>query len=275
MTITTKAGYEAAPKTRLQVRCSQMWANNSGIMKWDALSTQMIPATAIVTTPTAFGSGGSLWSNGSTGFFPYPATASHVSGFRLGVSASVGLTGHSPVMLFDMIWGASGFAGNTTSAQNVASFPVLTRPDANGTGLHIYVAIKTAVGGAVTSECTVSYTNTAGTSGRTATLAYGTTAGWQAANNVFPLRLQAGDLGVKSIESLTFSNAQGTAGDIWLLLARPLMHASAELYGQSLIDCDLFKAGFQPIGDSAALTAMGLPGGHTGAALAELELAHG
>ena len=126
------------------------------------------------------------------------------------------------VIVADRLWHNGGFTITSTSAQNIVS-PTWPARDINGatTGEGVLLALE--VSGTVstgTPTITVSYTNTAGTSGRTATNIIPTAASVVAGTTYF-LSLQAGDTGVKSVESLTLS-ATWTSGTINLVAYRPL-----------------------------------------------------
>lgn len=132
-----------------------------------------------------------------------------------------------PVM-FDVLWVNTGIVVTTTTAQAITT-PTLPARDDNGTtngegcmiGL-IWTAASTNA--AAISNSTVTYTNSAGTGSRTATLlavagdqipptpVIGTTVWFQ---------LAAGDTGVQSIQSITLGTSLVT-GSVSLIIARPL-----------------------------------------------------
>lgn len=129
------------------------------------------------------------------------------------------------ITLYDRLLHIGGLNGTTITAQNVQSGSgvVLTR-HTDGVGNQIWVEINTAVG-TTARTITASYTNTLGTSGRTTTATvFGGTVGTLGndANLIIPLPLQAGDLGVQSVESVTISASTGTAGDFGVVIAHPL-----------------------------------------------------
>ncbi len=86
-------------------------------------------------------------------------------------------------------------------------------------GLRIFVEINTTVSATATTV-SVSYTNQAGTSGRTA----GPTASLSGfvTGRLVELPLQAGDTGVQQINSVTVGGTVATAGTFNLIVARPL-----------------------------------------------------
>jgi hypothetical protein len=114
------------------------------------------------------------------------------------------------MIFYDRLWHAAVASVTTTGAQTVGSLP-LTRPDANGEGAEVWLQIHTTVG-AVSATPTISYTNSAGVSGRT-----GTCIGFVASattSRSFPFALDSGDTGVQSIQSITLgvSLVSGTIG---------------------------------------------------------------
>lgn len=111
--------------------------------------------------------------------------------------------------IFDIVWINSGAVVTTTTAQAIVS-PTFPARDANGSsngegyGIGLLVTTATTNAGAITNM-TVSYTNQDGVAGRTATLAsFPATA---VIGTVVLFQLQAGDTGVRSIQSLTLGTS--------------------------------------------------------------------
>jgi len=134
---------------------------------------------------------------------------------------------HSHV-LFDVLWVNSGLVVTTTTAQAIAS-PVLPARDVdggtNGEGCSIallFVAASTLA--AVGANLTVSYTNSKGVAGRTARL-LGVVGSRVPATPVIGtlvwFNLDAGDTGVKSIQSITLGTSMLT-GTISLMITRDI-----------------------------------------------------
>jgi hypothetical protein len=121
-----------------------------------------------------------------------------------------------------------GISNNTTSPQTLTGTPTLRYT--NGTGCRLY-QVQTAVAGATAQNIAVSYTNQAGTSGRTLPVTVFMTASaivghishsGTAANNYGPfLPLASGDTGVQNVATVTMSAAN--TGTFALCLAKPLM----------------------------------------------------
>lgn len=143
---------------------------------------------------------------------------------ELQMSASVN---HSH-LFFDVLWVNSGIAITTTTAQAITT-PTLPARDINGTtngeGCMIALLCTAAVGlAAVASNATVSYTNSDGVAGRTATLS--AIVGSQAPatpviGTLIWFNLAAGDKGVRSIQSITLGTSW-VSGTISLMITRDI-----------------------------------------------------
>lgn len=157
---------------------------------------------------------------GDAGCLPLTTPAS-------GSNYLVGWTAHAaiahPIWLMDVLWVNSGLTVTTTTAQTVNSvaWPARDlRGSTSGYGVQIGILVVTATtNGGNIANTTMSYTNQAGTAGRTATLAFfPATAN---AGTIAWFELQAGDTGVQSIQSVTLGTSYG-GGAISLIAARML-----------------------------------------------------
>lgn len=133
------------------------------------------------------------------------------------------LTGTNIVLLADLLVAAGNINANATGAQAVNTV-ALTRYT-TGVGVMMIMEVTTALG-ATASNVTISYTNTVPTSGRsTGAIAMTTsciTFRTQPVAGGILIPLQAGDLGVRSVETVTFSAAM-LAGVLAILLYMPLV----------------------------------------------------
>lgn len=146
--------------------------------------------------------------------------ASAVTGVATGVP--------SQLMLVDMQGYYPGISMNSAVAQNFVGSPTLRYT--NGVGVRAALVI-TATSGATAHNVALSYTNTAGTAGRTLPVTVACTASaitphithsGTAANNYGPfLPLASGDVGIQSVQSITISAASG-AGTAALVLYKPI-----------------------------------------------------
>ena len=180
------------------------------------LQRAVVTSTGQMAVPAAASAGGTLHSAGQAGFRNLPDPVGGASRY-LAQSALTFATAGS-LQFYDRVWSCSGFSGIVATAQAVTSFPVLTRPDANGTGLEIWIECYAATG-ATASNITVQYTNSDSVAGRsTVSTAHITS---MPANRMYRVPLQAGDTGVKSIQSVTLSGTTG-AGSFGVTLLRKI-----------------------------------------------------
>lgn len=130
---------------------------------------------------------------------------------------------------FDVLWVNSGLVVTTTTAQAISS-PTLPARDLNGTtngeGCMIgLLFVAAATNAAAITNTTVSYTNSKGVAGRTATLS--AIAGSQipatpVIGTTIWFNLQAGDTGVRSIQGITLGTSLVT-GTISLMITRDIV----------------------------------------------------
>lgn len=133
------------------------------------------------------------------------------------------------LLLCDRLWSNGGFTITSTGAQTINSAAWPSRSsDGTSNGLGVVLGLEiSAAAGAAAPTITVSYTNEAGTAGRSATNSFAT-ANSPAAGSMFPIGLQAGDAGVRSVQTLTLS-ASWVSGTMNLVAYRVL--ASLPLSG--------------------------------------------
>lgn len=163
---------------------------------------------------------------------------------RLQGSATIAGT----LLLCDRIWHNGGFTITSTTAQTITS-PTWSARDANGStnGDGILLGLEiSAAAGAAAPTITVSYTNSAGTSGRTGTNSFAT-ANSPTAGAFFPIGLAAGDIGVRSVQSLTLS-VSWVSGTMNLVAYRPI--AALEITAANTPNAiDAITAGFPRLYD--------------------------
>jgi len=129
-------------------------------------------------------------------------------------------------LFFDCLWVNSGIAVTTTTAQAIVT-PTLPARDVNGStageGCMIAMLTTTAnTNAAVIANTTISYTNSKGTPGRTARLlgiAGSQTPASPVIGTIVWFNLDAGDTGVRSIESVTLGTSR-VAGAVSLMICR-------------------------------------------------------
>lgn len=172
--------------------------------------------------------------------------------------ARLGITATTPgtLMLIDRLWHNSGLSVTSTAAQAITAATLPAR-DADGTtnGNDVYAAVEwSATGGAGTPTVTLTYTNQAGTTGRTATLAAVTTP----PVGTFELfNLAQGDLGVRAPTSF-IQSATRTSGTQHLVLYRML--ATVDVIAANLGNTvDALTSGMPRIYDDSVLQLVWFP----------------
>jgi hypothetical protein len=161
------------------------------------------------------------------GAIPIPATVAgkniYLARFEFAHSGGLG-----SATLIDRLWSNSGLSPTTLTAQAITPVALPARDNTgttNGVGVMAALEVTTASSnaGALTG-ITMSYTNEAGTAGRTAQMpSFPPTA---VAGTWVPFTLAAGDLGVRSVQSVTFGQTLG-AGATNLILYREIVSLGA------------------------------------------------
>lgn len=140
-----------------------------------------------------------------------------------------GATIAGTLLLCDRLWHNGGFTITTTTGQTVNSATLPARDidgSTNGNGVLCGIEVSAACGAAAPAP-TITYTNQSGTGSRSAGLAF-PTANSPAAGSFFPFGLQAGDTGIRSIQTYT-QNTSWVSGTINLVMYRVL--AQVEVLG--------------------------------------------
>lgn len=198
------------------------------------------PGAAVAPTPGLNGSALTSYS----GQIPVPAAVGgeniHLAEFEFGCAANV-----VSAMLMDRLWHNSGIVVTTTTAQAIThpGIPARDRDGStNGEGVQLALEVSTATTNAsAVTTITASYTNQAGTAGRTATIpSFPATA---VAGTFVPFTLAAGDTGVRSVQSITLGSTLTGGGPIHLVQYRkiatlPLLLANA-VYAKGPFDLGL------------------------------------
>ena len=134
---------------------------------------------------------------------PTASGNTHLMRFSGVSSAQAGM-----LLLGDRLWHNSGLSVTTTGAQTVNSVAWPARDEngaTDGAGVQIGLEISTATGNG-NANPSISYTNSAGTAGKTGSMvtAY---VNASAIGSFYPFSLAAGDVGVRSIQSLTLGTS--------------------------------------------------------------------
>lgn len=174
-----------------------------------------VPGAAAAPSPGL--GGASLTSYAGQIAIPAASGNTHLARFSGVSSAQAGL-----LLLCDRIWHNSGFTITSTGAQTINSTAWGAR-DSNGSTDGVGVILGVEISGATgagTPTITVSYTNSANTASRSATNSVATVAN-SPVGTFYPIGLQAGDVGVRSVQTLTLS-ATWTSGTMHLVAYRVL-----------------------------------------------------
>lgn len=256
MTIATEAAIRSGLRQRFGWHKASFTGEASGqVASLWALAG--VPAAVALGTP---GLAGATVDNTSAigGYFPFSNPDSgnaHLAQFMAGLGSQI--TG---LILYDILWYNTGFTITTTTAETVNSVAWPSRSiggDTNGDGVEIWLIATATTGNAgAIANTTYSYTNQAGTSGRSAGLTYSFPATAQAGTMV-PFALQGTDTGVRSVQSMTkgTSYVSGTinlialrqvaqlnvpaniSGDVhdWIKLGLPRLYSGSALFLAAMI----------------------------------------
>lgn len=125
-------------------------------------------------------------------------------------------------ILYDRLLQIGGLSGTVTTAQTVGG--TLTR-NTSGEGNFAFLEINTQVG-TTAVNATMTYTDNSGNTGNVSTAVQVGGTGFREATRAIMLTLASGDTGIRAIDSITLSATTGTAGDIGVVVGRPLAYLS-------------------------------------------------
>lgn len=135
--------------------------------------------------------------------------------------ASVSVVGTTlgGILLYDRLVDVSGLSGTNTSTDTAVSNTPITRPDANGAGVQLWIEQYTAWG-ASAATLNVKYTDNDGNPTQAAT--YSSPANAPTDGQTIPIQLIATDTGIRAVTNYHWSVTTGTAGNFGFTLRRPL-----------------------------------------------------
>jgi hypothetical protein len=220
------------PTSLVTARFHDLWTISSPV--------GVAPTTSVVPTNTTTGSLEQV--NGGSGALTI-------------MSANFRLRNPGTFILADRLVHSGGLSGTSTSAQTTNLPTTALTRYTSGQGVMIGLSIYSQIGSSTTSV-SASYTNQAGTSGRTTpSVEFGGT-GFREANRLILLPLQAGDTGVRAVASVTVAANTGSAGNFGVVLFRPLaaivVGDAANVQGADFMNGSLL-GGFPEIVDDACL----------------------
>lgn len=176
-----------------------------------------IPGAAVAPTPGISGEALTSYAGQIPFTNPSAGQSSYLARF---VGLSSGQSGQ--LMLVDRLWHNSGITITSTSPQTVNSVAFPARDQngtTDGTGVLLGVEVSSTTGTG-NPTITVTYTNSDNVGSRTGT-GFIATVGTSGTGSFYPIGLQAGDKGVRSVQSLQLS-ASWTSGTIHLVAYRVL-----------------------------------------------------
>lgn len=223
MAITTLSGVESGLTPPVIASKTASASASAGSQFVSSFYSAGYPVAA--TAPTPGLSGAALTSY--TGQLPFtnPTSGnSYLAAFRQTFAANTASVAQRSTMLVDRLWHNSGLDRTLTTAQTVNSVTWPARDingSTNGEGVYLAIEVSTAMGTGQPT-ITVDYTNSAGTSGRTGVSIIDPPRASAPAGQWFLIGLQDGDVGVRSVQSVTFSVSWGTAGVLHLVAYRPI-----------------------------------------------------
>ena len=185
-----------------------------------------IPGAAVA---SAAGMTGEALTN-CAGQIPFATPGSGQSAYLARLSATATVAGQ--LWLCDRLWQNSGINTASTATQTIDSVAWPAR-DAGGTtdGVGVLIGAEvTAVSSTPKPTMTLTYTNAAGVSGRVSTNVPPTIAS-APVGSFFPFGRQAGDKGIRSIQSFKFSVSWGSATGISLVAYRVLARLDLPVAG--------------------------------------------
>jgi hypothetical protein len=168
------------------------------------------------------------------------------------------------LLLLDRLWHNSGFTITTTTAQTVNSVTWPARcvpasgdtPDTLGGNVQVAIEVSSGVGNvSAVTNTTLQYTNQAGVSGRTGIIPSFPATG--VAGTFVPFTLQAGDTGIRSIQSLTLGTSY-VSGTLHLVAYR-MLDMVGLLSPNVAVSNDFLQTGFARLYDNTVPFLVWLP----------------
>lgn len=214
------------------------------------------PGAAVAPSPGLAGaalttySGQIPWTNPSSG-----------NSYLARLEAAATLSG--ALMVADRLWHNSGITVTTTTGQtiNSAAWPARDRDGStNGENVLVGMEVSAAMGnGSPITNTTITYTNQSGTASRTGTIASFPASA--VAGTFIPFELQAGDTGIRSIQTLTLGTSY-VSGTFHLVAYRriALLHCPIANAGNGLT---AVTGGFVRLYDSTVPFLLWLPSATT------------
>lgn len=208
MAITTMDGLVAAIASGQYVDTEEANMSSKGIGLFQSLwksggrpSAGASPGSTAGVVPTSATAGAIPFTN--------PGGSNTLYLARLEVSSST----IESFIVYDRLIHSDSLSGTVTTSQTIGT-PSLTRYT-SGANVGLWIEWYTATGITATTA-TFSYTNQAGTSGQSTSVAFPAS---PVAGQMVPVPLATGDTGVRAVASCTLAGSTGTAGSFGITLA--------------------------------------------------------
>lgn len=155
----------------------------------------------------------------------------------LGARLNPSGVGGCAIMIVDILNMNGGLNATLTTPQTTNLPTAALTRYADGEGVHAALIAHAPLGGTATTV-TVQYTNSAGVGSRVSTATVFGGSGQNAIGNLTRIPLQAGDSGMRSVESVTLAGTTGTVGNFGVVLYKPLAWIFAnDSEGANVTDC--------------------------------------
>jgi hypothetical protein len=241
--ITTQSGLVTALNNRVVAPWVKTQVSVNAVLRNFALFKSAGNPTS-GTTPSV---SGVALTNATSGALPLPSASGtvYVAGFEACNSLP------ETIILYDRLIETAGLDGTSITAQTVNSASLPTR-NTGGVGVELWLEIYTALG-ATTATVSISYTNSSATSGQIATA---TLSGSPAQRQTIPCVLQAGDVGIQSVQSVTLSISTGTVGSFGITLRQqigPIINGSAPVNAEVANPLGWAECGLAQVAATACL----------------------
>lgn len=216
---------------------------------FDHFAVAGIPAAGA--TPADASTGGTSYTSASQGGLAFTAPSGSDISYLLSISVSS--TQQGSIYLYDRLWACSGLATGAGATTTITGMSNITRYN-SGVGCEIwYVCLTAPSAQTANMTLTVSYTNSDGVSGRSGTVVLSGGFPPPTAGQCYPFSLQAGDKGVRSVQSVTNTSGSFTGGTHGLFVAKRLVCAHSAITTNGML-VDGLKLGLPQIDSSACLT---------------------
>lgn len=162
--------------------------------------------------------------------------------------------GHGSLLIYDRLLHVGGLSGTVTTAQAVGG-SITRYTGSESWSNQAWYEINTAIG-ATPTTLSMNYTDENGNSKSSAGTVIGGTAFAEQAR-MQPIRMASGTMGVRGVTDVTLAATTGTAGDIAIVIIRPLLELNIMQPGGG--GCMTFLENIAEVKPGACLAAMYLP----------------